>query len=234
VKRATRLLVAVLASALVVAGCGVGDGNPPKRQVVHGEGSGRLPDETLVDWVSYADAVVAATVLTEREVPMVPGALNAAGEGLQLRMLTMRVDTRVWSRSGGRAVPREFPLESGGWVIKSFTEKTPFTVGPVRLEVGSAYLIPLAWFPKGPFDAAEHFGLLGSETPALIGSDGRPTSAEPVTAPALRGFIGASLDDIASQLRSTAPDPRAAKYFSLDPVPRRNAVLKELGEPPIR
>lgn len=226
---ARRFLAAILCAAFLVSACGSGDGGPSEPSVVRAEGVGGVPADTTVDWVSYAEAVVVATVMSEKAKPLRTDLLTPAGAGSQTRLLTMRVDTRVWSRPGARTVPQEFQMESDGWNIRNFVERRPYALGRLRLEVGSTYLLPLTWVPATEFGPAL-FGPLGPETPALMGSDNRPVGGEGVTGSALQGFIGKPLDEIAATLQNTSPDPVAAKYFHLDPAPRWNAVLKEMVE----
>jgi hypothetical protein len=216
------LLLTTVVAGLVVVGCGEDKAPPAAPQVVHGQSSGRLPDETLVDWVSYADGVAVVTVASEKEIPLQIGDVNVAGEGLQGRTLTLKVDRLLWSRPEARPVPNEFPMRAPGWALKNFV-KQPFTSGSVRLEVGSKYLMAIAWIYDGGWSQ------LGSETAALIGPEGRPVAEGRVTNPAVSGFIGKPLDEAAAALRATSPDPRAARHFDLDAIRRWDAVLKELG-----
>jgi hypothetical protein len=226
------LLASVLGATSVLSACSDSGGSVASdSSVIHAEGSGRLPDNTVVDWVSYADAVVVATVLSEQAIPVRADLLTPAGAGVQGRTLSLRIDRRIWNRSGARPVPAQLQIESGGWVIRNFVEKRPFTVGRVRLEVGSAYLMPLAWIPASEFSPAQ-FGPLGSDTPALMGSDNRPVAPEGASG-AVSEFSGKPLDEIAATLANAVPDPLAVKHFDLDPLPRWNAVLKEMGQPPV-
>src|SRR5687768_6425098 len=108
--RRVRRLAPVLVAALVAAGtAGVvvlqRDDRPavtPDRVVV-AHGADTLPFRNSADWVSYADAVVVATVDSERRIEPTAEEVRL-GEGLVGRTLTLSVSDVLWqSRTGDAA-----------------------------------------------------------------------------------------------------------------------------------
>ncbi|GAA1710882.1 hypothetical protein GCM10009809_04060 [Isoptericola hypogeus] len=134
---------AALASvAVLVAAC---SGSP---DVVVAEGSDRYPNLSATDWVTYADHVVVATVVTEREIPL-SAEEEAAGEGSMDRHVTLSIDEVSWTSADPRhpAPAAEIDFPAWGWAVQD-GEKIPMAGDDTpRLEIGHTYVLALVWEP---------------------------------------------------------------------------------------
>ena len=139
----TVMLGAAVASTLALAGKTRG-----AERIVVASGDDRLPNQTPADWATYADYVVVATPVGEREDA--PNLSEVEGDsGLILRDVTMRVDEVLWSRPGASvAAPRKFMWKADGWVfrngdlsdrVKMVGEDQP------RIELGHTYIMAIQW-----------------------------------------------------------------------------------------
>ncbi|MFE6971286.1 hypothetical protein [Isoptericola sp. NPDC057653] len=138
----------VLLAAL--AGCASPDAASPTPGVVVATAEDSFPTTTAVDWVTYADHVLVATVVDEAEAvrPWEDG--NPEGERYVAREVALRVDDRLWSAADPRhrPPPDRFSMAAAGsldrdggripWAI----EDTP------RMEVGHTYVVALVWRPE--------------------------------------------------------------------------------------
>jgi hypothetical protein len=210
----------VVGFAATLAACSGGDDgtadSPRVSGVAHIEGAARLPSTTLEDWASYADHVVLGSLLSEREVVRA-GDINAAGEGLSARSVTVSIERFLWSRQSAPALGTQFSFEQDGWLVKDF-QKQPFTTGDIQMVVGHRYLMVLTRYPEG-------WGILGSAAFAEIKDDGTLLTQARTTNAAIQSFRGASASDIQATLSRGIPDPEAAKHFDLDPIARYAAVV---------
>ncbi|MET8346211.1 hypothetical protein [Streptomyces microflavus] len=144
-------LVAVAAMAgVVVAQEQRGDtddgGAPESILVAHGKD--RRPSLTAEDWVTYADHVVVATAVAERETPPAQIEIDR-GEGLTGREVTLRIDRVVWSREGAvEPAPTEWKRASVGWQFSEgdTANRTKMAMeDQPRVEAGHRYILALDW-----------------------------------------------------------------------------------------
>ena len=98
-RKAISIPAAILGFGSLLVGCADAgtDASLPdtaKTTTIIGEGAGWKPGQTIDDWVTYADYVLAVTPTDESEVPPTKGEIQK-GEGLIQRRLTLRVDNVV-------------------------------------------------------------------------------------------------------------------------------------------
>lgn len=206
----------VAASAVSVAGCSRFGGN--SAPAVTTESSHALPFESLSDWVSYADAVVAARVVGEKE-------LAPEGEGPEQhtgRRITVAVDDVLWG-DGAPGEQLDF-FDLGMWGRPGSLRPMNPSDGP-RIEVGGRYLMALIHVDGewGPMTTGSVVPLVGDVLTPLPNR-----IAEPV-----KILAGKTLSEVRKVLAVTDPDPLAAQWADLDPIERyqRVAAARALDEP---
>ena len=216
------LLVAAVAAIAVVAGSSyfvVGRSRTPG--IVVGQGSDRLPSESLTDWVTYGDHVVVATIETERALPVSDEALGR-GEGLIGRRMTARVASTLWSRSGAAPLPSSLDLLVWGWVLQE-GRRLPFTSeGSPRPVVGDTYVVPVTQVAGGEWVLLAPSAII----PVSEGVMHAPPAKEVgVATPIARGYDGRPVDVLSKVLQGTTPDPAAQPFMKLDPDQRWASVI---------
>ncbi|MFJ5774884.1 hypothetical protein [Streptomyces sp. NPDC093094] len=139
-----RPVVAGLAFAGVVAAVLVG--RPGLETVVGcGGGSEPWPSQTASDWVSYADHVVVASPVGEKETGRQEydrGAVRSESD----RLVAFRTDSVLWSADRpARAMGRDFTVTAPGWrEYRATGDRSEMTTGDApRLETGHTYLLAL-------------------------------------------------------------------------------------------
>lgn len=144
----------VLGCALLLAGCS--NATPEassaksqdKRSVLLADGAGWKPGQTLDDWVTYGDYVLAVTPTDETEVPPDESEIKR-GDGTISRQLTLRVDDVVWSSPlADRPAPVSMPFRAWGWHFANgdLNDRTEMAAADApRVEKGHQYLIAVAW-----------------------------------------------------------------------------------------
>lgn len=181
-----------------------------------------LPNNTVSDLVSYADAVVVATVVNERD-----GASDVdPGDGSRYtsRVLTFRVDNRVWSAEGAPQPGANFELNTFGWNQRNGGEKKPSLRSDVIwYEKGRQYVVPLSRYEDGSLAIPSVDSIVPMSTSAVFGS-GKSWTA---STPGLAALAGKAPNELTTVLASAQPDPIAAKYRDLNPSTRYRKVLAE-------
>ncbi|MGW2956906.1 hypothetical protein ACWDGI_00260 [Streptomyces sp. NPDC001220] len=145
-----RSVAAVLAAVGIVAGVLVGG---PGLESVAGCGtSGDLyPSQTARDWVSYADHVVVASPVRERETNRRNYSKGSIAYAMD-RLVSFRTESRLWSRSSPRhTVGSEFDMVAPGWEVyrSSGTRVAQLATDAPRLQAGHTYLLALRWREGG-------------------------------------------------------------------------------------
>ncbi|MGW7242882.1 hypothetical protein [Streptomyces sp. NPDC054804] len=177
-----RPVAAVLAAVGIVAGVLVGR---PGLESVAGCGtSGDLyPSQTARDWVSYADHVVVASPVRERERETNRRNYSKGSIAYAMdRLVSFRTESRLWSRSSPRhAVGSEFDMVAPGWQVyrSSGTRVAQMATDAPRLQAGHTYLLALRWREGGwvvlgeggavPFD--DHTGDQGEWCGRVLGKE---------------------------------------------------------------
>jgi hypothetical protein len=226
VLRAPRLiypLVLSAAAALSAMSCSgaSNDGASAEESVADVAAAERLPADDLIDWVSYADAVVAVTVTSEAELPPTPEEA-ATGEGLLLRDVSVQVDETLWSHALSDSLPEDgFVFTAVGWTFNDDSKVPARTEGAERLEVGRRYVMPITYWPQD-----DQWGPIAPSAVVALDAQGRlaASSSGGATDDATLPISGLALTELAETLASTAPNPVAEANRGLDPVARFNAV----------
>ena len=181
-----------------------------------------LPNNTVSDLVSYADSVVIATVVDERE-----GASDVdPGDGSRYisRVLTFRVDDRVWQAQGAPQPGADFELTTFGWNQRTGGAKTQSRRSDVIwYEKGQQYVIPLSRYDDGSLAIPSVDSIVPTSKSAVFGS-GEPWAA---STPGLAALAAKSPNELAGVLSKAQPDPVAVKYRDLTPVARYRKVMAE-------
>lgn len=208
-------LLCVAPAALLAASPG-----PSTPSLVVGHGADRFPDESLSDWVSFADQLSAVTVIREEEAP--DDDVLSRGEGYISRTVTLSVENTFWNRPGAPSVSGTFDVITDGWLMAD-GRRAPFALeGGPRLEVGSTYLVPLV---RAPRDGAEWTPL---STGSTLEMEGDAISIDDVAGEPgaiARSLVGASGARVGAILHATAPDPGVVGLLDLPPDARAEAVV---------
>jgi hypothetical protein len=210
---------------MLASSCGGTSSDPTTAggdETVEVSASERLPADDLVDWVSYADAVVAVTVTGEAELAPTEEE-SAAGEGLLLRDVTLQVDDVLWSHPTLSGLPAEpFTFTTIGWLFGDGQRTPAVSGGAVRLEVGRRYVMPVTYW-----DDDEQWGPTAPSAVLALDADGRVAAAEDAgdgAEDSLAALSDRPVADLAEELAATEPHPVAEANRNLDPVARFNAV----------
>lgn len=155
--------------------------------------------------------------MSEREIPPSKEETER-GEGTITRMVTAeRTDSPAWTRSGrakdAPAVPNRWEIADGGWIFHG-DERTPlFPDDRAALVVGREYL-SVETYTTCLSDHGEWVSMM--MLPLQDGVVNWPDDSSRKTSRGAAQMEGKSAAEIASTLRSTQADPRAAKYMSLE------------------
>ncbi|MBG0853091.1 hypothetical protein I2W78_14840 [Streptomyces spinoverrucosus] len=234
----TAVLGAALAGSLALVSCGNGSQERAGGQdVIATDSKEALPSSTATDWVSYGDQVAVVRVTAEQERRDTGGAAEGGEEYLP-RTVDLRVDERVWSRSGAPALPDSLSVTVDGWQVKGDSRVRVGTPDASRLEIGHDYVISFARFTDGAWAPLGSGGVLPYD-------DGRVGEGEfegdSVTVDAYRSALrrqlvpgseeplayraaGKPASAVRGILRKATPDPTAAQHFDLDPIARYQKV----------
>ena len=213
-----RLAVPAVALA-VLAACG-GQPRMSSARAASASYDASVPSESLRDWVTYADAVVVGTVERTWALP-ISHEEREAGEGYIARQVRVRIDDTVWRRhTGAPTPPAEVTFVTFGWTFDG-DRRDPSSGGPIWLQPGKRYVIPLArWKRDGwaPFSAIAtlQLGDRGRIAPP-DGDDAMPWETR---------FSGRSTQEAAEILAAIEPDPSAPTDPRLDPEERAAGVLE--------
>ena len=209
---ATLLGLAFLGSA---AGCS-GDGSTAEPNPQPLAADVVIPNQSLTDWVSYANQVSVVTVLSEAEIEP-PSEVRSRKEGYIGRTVMLRIDDTLWTAPGVSAVQGQISMTVIGWHLKG-DRKIPFGG---RLEAGMTYVMPIASI-KGQWADASVTAPVPVAGPVVAASvkDGNSWTRE---------LAGVSLSALSARLAATPPDPVAARFADLPGGERADAVRKAQG-----
>ncbi|MFE7553215.1 hypothetical protein [Streptomyces gardneri] len=117
-------------------------------EIMLASGKDAYPNSSASDWVTYADYVVTATPIGEKDQD-IRAEDRQRGEGIVLRDLKLRVDRTLWSSAkASRPQPQVIDLEAWGWSFKDGDtgKRTKMgSEGSPRLEMGHSYVLALVW-----------------------------------------------------------------------------------------
>ncbi|MCY9785526.1 hypothetical protein KIK06_16695 [Nocardiopsis sp. EMB25] len=202
----------------------------------------RKPGSTARDWVTYADHVILARVVSERTVPP-PHEDPEPGVGVG-RNVTLDVRRVLWSADDPpRPVPEIFEYSTWGYTLTGGLENhRPSGVGDQpRLEAGHQYVMAIDWEDErcSPGDERQPGMWMGLDNNSAVPADdgvvgngelggrvtdarerGRsPRFADEGPNPTVQGrMMGEDVDALARELAATAPDPAPGDH-DLDPAP---------------
>jgi hypothetical protein len=207
-----------------------GASHPHSPRIIIAQSDQLLPSESLADWSSFADHLALVTITSERKLQ--PSADEvAANEGYIPRVITLRIDSIMWSRPQAPAAPAAFEIDLDGWSFHG-TVLTPLRLeGEPMMTVGKQYVMPIVhlqpskqvqvagWSPLSPDSIIPlGAGVLGRGD---VVPGNQPTAGTP------RGqFDGKSAGDLSAALRGTAPYPAAAGAMNLPPDERAQLVTR--------
>jgi hypothetical protein len=191
-----------------------------------GHGSAILPYETGTDWVSYADHVIAARVESDAELPA-PEDIER-GEGYIGRRVVLRVEDKLWSRSGAPvAVPDTLELDVAGWVLHDGQRRDFVLEGGPRVEVGHSYIFPFAWLGEEGWAPLSTAAVLPYDEGVIGRGENHGADADEGTA-LFDEASGRSGPELANLLAATEPYPETAAFAHLDP--RKRWEMAQGGE----
>ena len=219
-----RLVVPAVAMA-VLGACG-GQPRMSSARAASVNHDASVPSESLRDWVTYADAVVIGTVEQTSALP-ISDEEREAGEGYISRRVRVRIDDIVWRRhTRAPTPPAAVTFITFGWTFDG-DRRDPSSGGPIWLQPGKRYVIPLArWKRDGwaPFSAI-----------ATLQLDDRGRVAPPDGDEAMpweTRLSGRSAQEAAQILAAIEPDPSAPTDPGLDPEERMAGVLEAEADGP--
>ena len=199
--------------------------HPGTRSVIVAQSDQLLPSRSLTDVVTYSDHVVRATVVDEAELPMTAEE-TAAGEGMAPRVITLRIDSVLWSRANAPAAPSSFRTDLDGWSVKQ-GHKTPLRLeGEPMMTVGKQYVLPIVYMSKTAKVSVPGWATLSPDSifpvqnGVLGAGDTIPgeIAASRRQADRLRGpFFDGDVSKFVAAVKSTRPDPAVAGVMNLPP-----------------
>lgn len=193
------------------------------RTIVTAEGADQFPDDGLADWVSYADAVVVATVKSERQLPFSPD-VEENKEGYVGRIVEVVIDEVLWLSSGSAKLVQKDIKEMlvFGWLLKEERLIPMSSTKAPRLEVGGQYILPLVEYNRlgwAPLTAAS---VSAVSTSPVATRDARERNADKHE----KELNGRTPAEIAALLATVSPNELAKSHSSLPPEERIQAVLR--------
>lgn len=215
-------LVGVVAMLVIRSGSET-DGAADERYIAMG-GSAAVPFASLVDWVSYGDAVVIITPQSEREYQPAEDEV-ARGEGLVPRAVTVRVDDIIWSHESAEPVPDRFEYLALPWILEKGERYRGRTEDALWPEVGQTYLASITyWGDKEGWGVVNPAALTPVEQGRVVVPD---DDILPIAV--LESLDGLSAQNASALLTSVRPDPAAESRRNLLPRERYAAVLEARG-----
>lgn len=242
--RSFSVLLAVLVASGSLAGCsastpersGAGESAWTSETAVNAaraEASEALPSATLKDWVTYSDFVVSGTVVGERRVEPAEAEIASSSVAIATRVVTVKINSTLWSAPGLRTGPDQISFPVGGWLIQEGKEDKPFVQdSAVTFVQGGEYLIPLTLEPTlsnslvplsgsapVPFDD----GVVGKGEEVFHGKEALLAEQR---SSAWQRLWGLDSGEVTSVLRSVLPNPLRSQLGDATPLELALAVQK--------
>lgn len=190
----------------------------------------RLPSNTLQDIATYADQLSVINVVSDRRVPVdTPPGGNPDAE-YSRRVARVEIERTLWRREGAPQAPETFELAAWG----PPPDGRVWITGDTRLEVGSKYLAPLtlfhiehktlndgkAWSPIARCVTFKLDGDVIAEPPFLTYTQPQPIAGQ---------LVGMHVEEFATHIANTPPNPIAVPYMHLEPDDRVAAVGRQMS-----
>src|SRR3954452_1191701 len=221
-------------STLAIAGAGVfalhsttGAKHPATPKLIVAQSDQLLPSTSLTDWSSFADHLATVTVTAERKLSPSPDEV-AAGEGYIPRVITLRVDSLLWSRTKAPAAPASFDIDLDGWMFHGSTLTPTRLEGEPMMTVGKQYVMPIVYLQASPNVQVPGWSPLAPDSIIPVASgvlgQGDVTPGGPVVGTPRAQFDGNSAAALTSALKNTAPYAAVANQMNLPPDERAQLV----------
>lgn len=204
------------------------DNTVPRPSVIISDGDQLLPSDTITDWVTYADQLVVVTVAGERK--LAPTAEEKkAGEGYIPRVIDLRIDRVLWSRSGAPTAPASFETDLDGWQLKGDQRTAVRLKGEPMMVVGKEYVLPIVYFsktkkvPNSGWSTLSPDSIFPYQSDTLGKGDVIPSlQAKGADTPtdARAPYFGKNASQLVAAMKATPPDPAAAGVMNLPPDER--------------
>src|SRR3954469_6577292 len=227
-----RILAGSIAAIAVSVALGVlvsnqGSTHPRAPRLIIAQSDQLLPSESLADWRSFADHLALVTITSERR--LAPTAQEvAANEGYVPRVISLRIDSLLWSRQRAPPAPGAFESDLDGWSFQGST------LTPIRLEgepmmtVGKQYVMPIVYLQASPNVQVPGWSPLAPDSiiPVAGGvlGQGDVTPGGPGVGTPRAQFDGNSAASLTSALKSAAPYSAVANEMDLPPDERAQLV----------
>jgi hypothetical protein len=222
--RSQKTLAAAICCATLLIACGDASPNSEDDKFTGAQGSTLFPNESLQDWVTYADHVAVYTVVAEREMPL-DAEEKESGEGYAGKLVTLRIDRTLWSAEAAPALPERIEMQAVGWLYRNGQREPTTARDSPSVSVGNRCLAPLA---QVEFDVGPEWWPL---TPAAqLPLEGSHVGRAGWVSPHGEALAGESVDEIEARIKRQPPDPASVKYADLRPQDRIGAVLREKAE----
>jgi hypothetical protein len=232
-----RKLLAAVAGTIVVAGALIAgltvhfsgnDNSSPRASVIISDPDQLLPSDTITDWVTYADHLVVVTVAGERKLAPTADE-KKAGEGYIPRVINLRIDRVLWSRSGAPAAPTSFETDLDGWQFKGDQRTAVRLQGEPMMVVGKEYVLPIVYFsktkrvPNSGWSTLSPNSIFPYQNDTLGKGDVIPSlQAKGVDKPtdARAPYFGKKSGQLVAAMKATPPDPAASGAMNRPPDER--------------
>lgn len=187
-------------------------------------GTALFPNQTLTDWVSYADQLSVVQVIEEAVIAP-PPEVEMNGEGYIGRRITLLVERTLWLNEGVEARSGSFQISALGWLQRQGGRRdVALPAGFPRLELLGRYVIPLLRFQGGvaPLTPDSVFAAPGDVVAESdLSSNGTGTVAAMLDA--------LSLDEVSTRMLAAPRDPKVEPYLNLEPEARLRAATQTNG-----
>lgn len=181
-----------------------------------------VPDSSVEDWVTYGDMVVTVTVESETELEA-DQRTQERGKGYVGRQITVNIDNVLWKSKRGVGQLREgskLEMLAWGWIYDNGELLPVRGEGSVRMDVGSAYLMPLAKFARAGWSALS--------TRAVLPLDAQGEILEEASSLPVHTLLAEiSEAEIRQLFEDAKPDARTEAHANLPPIARWHAVAPD-------
>lgn len=194
-----------------------------QRELIIAHGATMIPDESLKEWVSFADVVAVVTIINETQ-HAIDATTKKNGEGLVGRTVHARIDEIAWAPEDGTSVREGDVLDVSvfGWSLKH-GKLIPITgSNSPRIEVDGTYIMPLAQFERG-WGPITPQSVIPVNDSSIARKDADRIRAK---SPVAKRVKGKSIAKLRKMLNKERVDEVAARNRHLRPNDRAKMVMK--------